>query len=138
MLNNRMEIPCIGNGPGIFKCNSKHRDNKNLIAYIFDKAYHKIYKRNRQKAKYIESIAHAIKIGFYLLDFSAAYGNEHLIKKAIKKSQIERQKLFLTTRVSNQQQKKGNIKEQLFKTLEEYGVDYVDIYMFHWPVTDVI
>ena len=72
-----------------------------------------------------------------LLDYSSAYGNEQLIGKAIKKSGIERKNIFLTTRESNRQQEKGNIREQLFNTLKSYSTDYVDLYMFHWPVTGV-
>jgi diketogulonate reductase-like aldo/keto reductase len=39
--------------------------------------------------------------------------------------------------VSNKRQEKGNIREELFNTLKSYQTDYVDLYMFHWPVTGV-
>ena len=43
----------------------------------------------------------------------------------------------MTTRVSNKEQLNGNIKECLYKQLKGFGTDYVDLFMFHWPVTGV-
>jgi diketogulonate reductase-like aldo/keto reductase len=71
------------------------------------------------------------------LDFSAAYGNEWLIGRAIRDCGIARKNLFLTSRVSNRQQEKGNIRDELFKTLKYYQTEYVDLYMLHWPVTGI-
>jgi diketogulonate reductase-like aldo/keto reductase len=118
-LNNGTKIPVIGNGPGILGYKSK----------IGPKLF--------EERKFINAIAHSLQIGFSLFDYSAAYGNERLIGKAVHKSGIKRENLFLTTRVSNPQQLKGNIREEFFKTLEYYKTDYVDLYMFHWPVTGV-
>jgi len=135
-LNNGVAIPVTGNGPGIFgyaaQCNPDNR-----LGYFVERVCNRLYRRKSAMNQYIDAISHSFQIGFTLLDFSAAYGNEQLIGKAIKKSGVERKKLFLTTRVSNRQQEKGNIREQLFNTLSNYGTDYVDLYMFHWPVTGV-
>jgi methylglyoxal/glyoxal reductase len=137
ILNNGVKIPCIGNGPGIMGYNNELTGRQNSISYFINRAYNKFYKRKKLEITYINSVANAIRIGFYLLDYSAAYGNEKFIGKAIKKSNVERHELFLTTRVSNKQQLNGNIKEQFFKTLENYQTEYIDLYLFHWPVTDV-
>ena len=135
-LNNGVAIPVTGNGPGIFgyaaQCNPDNR-----LGYFVERVCNRLYRRKSAMNQYIDAISHSFQIGFTLLDYSAAYGNEQLIGKAIKKSGVERKKLFLTTRVSNRQQEKGNIREQLFNTLSNYGTDYVDLYMLHWPVTGV-
>jgi diketogulonate reductase-like aldo/keto reductase len=143
-LNNGILIPLIGAGPGILKYPAKYyRANNNgnalerLIIRIYNKLYRIIYGTIYGENKYTGAIVHSLRTGFTLLDFSAAYGNERLIGKAIKRSGIERKNLFLTTRVSNKQQLKGNIREEFFNTLKKYGTDYVDLYMFHWPVTGV-
>jgi diketogulonate reductase-like aldo/keto reductase len=133
ILNNGLSIPVIGNGPGIVGYSLKYNSNNQ----IFRRAYNKLYRHFVKEAQYVNAVVHAFETGFSLLDFSAAYGNEHLIGKAIKKSKIDRKELFLTSRASNQKQLAGNIREQLFKTLEMYGTDHVDLYMFHWPVTGV-
>jgi diketogulonate reductase-like aldo/keto reductase len=136
-LNNGIEIPAIGIGPGILKYSAFNVISNNKIFSLPQRAYNKLHRKIFDERKYINAIINSLQIGFRLLDFSAAYGNEQLIGKAVKKSGIERKSLFLTTRVSNSRQQKGNIREQFFNTLKKYGTDYADLYMFHWPVTDV-
>ena len=136
-LNNGVKIPSIGIGPGSLSYPANKNTTSgtklgNLICRINRKLY-----RMKSTGKFIDAVSHSLQIGFTLLDYSAAYGNEKEIGKAVKKSGIERKNIFLTARVSNSQQKKGNIREQLFSTLKKYGTDYVDLYMFHWPVTGV-
>ena len=136
-LSNNVEMPAIGNGPGIMGYSAKYVQNKSGFLYLSHRVYNKFWGRKRKENKFVEAIEHSFQAGFTLLDYSAAYGNEHLIGKAIKKSGIDRKHFFLTTRVSNKQQLTGNIREQFFKTLKKYQTDYVDLYMFHWPVTGV-
>ncbi len=137
VLSNNVEIPVIGNGPGTLNYSIQYVSNKSGLLYLSQRAYNKFWGRKRKEEKYIDAIVHSFQVGFTLLDYSAAYGNEQLIGKAIKESGIDRKNLFLTTRVSNKQQLTGNIREQFFNTLNNYRTDYVDLYMFHWPVTGV-
>ena len=135
-LSNNVEIPVIGSGPGILGNSTKvfpvYNRYDSLLKRIKKKIRAITYKR-----KYIDGIIHSFKIGYTLLDFSASYGNEQIIGEAIKKSGIDRKDLFLTTRVSSNQIRKGNIKEEFFNTLKYYRTDYVDLYMFHFPVKGV-
>ncbi|MBQ3447578.1 MAG: aldo/keto reductase, partial [Synergistaceae bacterium] len=73
--------------------------------------------------------------GFRLIDYSAAYGDGKLIGRAIRKSGVKREDLILTTRVSNGAQFTGKIEDEFFAQLRNFGTDYADILMFHWPVT---
>ena len=82
------------------------------------------------------SIATAIRSGYRLIDTSAAYGNERIIRRGIRWSRESRENLFIITRVSNKQQWTGDIREALLESLRNLGMDYVDMYMFHWPVPD--
>jgi diketogulonate reductase-like aldo/keto reductase len=136
-LNNGITIPLIGNGPGIIESPAKHRSNDNTLQRSLIRIYNKLHRMIYGENKYIGAVVHSLQTGFALLDFSAAYGDEQLIGKAIKRSGIERCNLFLTTRVSNQQQLKGNIREEFFNTLKNYRTGYVDLYMLHWPVDGV-
>lgn len=129
-LNNGLEIPVIGNGPMIVGYGQKYKYN-NILA----KTFRKFIKNPLIAKDYIDAVANSFQIGFTLLDYSSSYGDGSLIGKAIKKSNVKREDLFLTTRISNDAQRKGNIRECLMQQLQGFGVDYVDMLMFHWPVT---
>ncbi|WP_010254882.1 aldo/keto reductase family protein [Treponema primitia] len=132
-LSNDVKIPVIGNGPGGLR-HSRYDKNDNKLLHLTKRIYNKLDRKIFKEREYINAVCNAFKIGFTLFDYSAAYKNEQLIGKAIQKSGISRSDLFLTTRVTNARQVKGNIREQFLKTLEYYRTDYVDLYMFHWPV----
>jgi diketogulonate reductase-like aldo/keto reductase len=134
-LSNDVEIPVIGNGPGILNYGDSRTISNNKLVSIIQRAHYKLQREVFDERKYIHAVVNSIRVGFTLVDFSAAYGREDLIGKAIRKSGVDRKNLFLTTRVSNHQQQKGNIRGEFFNTLKNYGTDYVDLYMFHWPVT---
>lgn len=133
LLNNGVEIPCIGNGPGILGYTSHVPLSSNLLGKIYNKFYQELV----LKPKYIHAVTHAFQIGFTLLDYSAAYGDGRMIGAAIKKSGVPRSQLFLTTRVSNKDQMSRTIKASLINQLKNFGTDYIDLLMFHWPVTDI-
>ena len=75
-------------------------------------------------------------MGYRMIDYSSAYGNEQLLKKAIKKSGVKREDLYIISRASNNDQYNHRVRESFMKSLHKIGVDYLDLYMFHWPVTD--
>lgn len=127
-LSNGSEIPALCFGPGIMVRGL--RPSKTLIEKI----------KNRIKLRYIEktyynAILHGIKAGIRFIDYSASYGREDLICRAIKECGVDRKEFVLTTRISNQAQFCNNVRDSFFKSLEKYGTDYIDILMFHWPVT---
>ncbi|KAK3315145.1 NADP-dependent oxidoreductase domain-containing protein [Apodospora peruviana] len=73
----------------------------------------------------------AIKAGFYHLDGAESYGNEAELGAAIKKSDVDRTKLFVTTKTSC---RRGETIEQAFsRSLQKLGLDYVDLYLIHSP-----
>lgn len=78
----------------------------------------------------------ALNNGYRMIDTSAYYNNEYLIRRGIRWSKVSREELFIITRASNQQQWSGDIRGALLESLEALGMDYVDLYMFHWPVPD--
>lgn len=107
-LNNGIKIPAIGNGPAGVGYNPQYNpESLSLIKRI----YNKFYYRKHQENQYVNAVAHSFKIGFYLLDYSASYGDGHLIGEAIKRSGVERDKLFLTTRITNYDQVNATIRD---------------------------
>lgn len=137
ILNNGVAIPAIGFGPGIAGYSAKYKKTPaNEIVSLAQRAWNKFVVRPEIYRNYCSAVLSALKNGFELIDYSAAYGNAALIGKAIRKSGISRDRLFLTTRVSNRAQFDGIIEKEFFAQLKNMGTDYVDLFMFHWPVTD--
>lgn len=135
-LNNGVDIPVIGNGPAGLGYSPVMKKQYHGVASFLNKAYQKFIIRPIIRRNYIDAVANSFNIGFTLLDNSASYYNDEYIKEAIKKSCFKREDLFLTSRVSNSAQIKKNVREELFASLKKMGTDYIDLYQFHWPVTD--
>lgn len=128
-------IPPIGFGPGIAGYNPKlQKNHKGIYRYI----HGIIRKCNRYfiYRDYVKAVSHALVLGYRLIDYSSAYGDGKLLHKAIIKSGVKREDLFITTRVSNRAQRDGKVREQFMTFLRNMQLDYVDLLQFHWPVTD--
>lgn len=128
-------FPLIGYGPGIMGKNFKYKMPSTGIMKIVDKALNKLIFQPLEKKKYVDAVSFALQSGYRLLDYSASYGNMDLIGKAIEKSRIGRDQLFITTRVSNQAQFNNSVREEFLRGLKEMKLEYVDLLQFHWPVT---
>lgn len=135
-LKNGEEIKPIGFGPGIMSYPAKTVKERTILGSLLYKVTNKLFYQPIQKKQFVDNIAHGLKIGYRLIDYSAAYGNLDLIGKAITKSGIGRKELFITNRVSNGAQREHKVREEFMQGLKELNVDYVDLLQFHWPVTD--
>lgn len=83
-----------------------------------------------------ECISDALSCGYRFLECAEFYGNESEVGRAITKSGIVREELFLCSKVWTTTIEKGPdaIRAQFEKTLEDLGTDYLDLYLVHWPV----
>jgi 2,5-diketo-D-gluconate reductase A len=79
------------------------------------------------------AVATALEAGYRLIDTAAAYGNEAAVGRAIAASGIPRAELFVTTKVATDDQGFTTTKEAFGRSLERLGLDYVDLYLIHWP-----
>jgi len=132
ILNNGLKVPLIAFGPGMITANFKiHRGS-----HIWDRIIRKVELHLFGNPRYRNGIDAAIKNGFRFVDYSAAYGNEDIVGSVIRKSGIDRNEFVVTTRISNVAQRNHLQKEEFLRSLERFGLDYVDLLMFHWPVTD--
>ena len=80
-----------------------------------------------------ESVSAALEAGYRLLDTASAYGNEAAVGRAIASSGVPREELFVTTKLATADQGYQSSQDALAASLERLGLDYVDLYLIHWP-----
>ena len=80
------------------------------------------------------AVSTALEVGYRHIDTARIYLNEGSVGKAIATSKIDRTKIFLTTKLWNTDQK--DPKQAFEKSLERLNMDYVDLYLMHYPVTE--
>lgn len=88
-----------------------------------------------------KSVRDAIVCGYRHIDCAAVYGNEKAVGEGIKQGMIdanvERDALFLVSKVWNSEQGYEKTKEAFSATCADLGVDYLDLYLIHWPAHDI-
>lgn len=107
-LNNGAEIPLLG--LGVFKA-SPGRETR-------------------------DAVLHALKAGYRHIDTAAMYGNERDVGEAVRESGIPREEVFITTKLWNSDHGYDRALRAFRKSLDNLGMDYVDLYLIHWPVED--
>jgi 2,5-diketo-D-gluconate reductase A len=80
------------------------------------------------------AVTTAIDSGYRLIDTAAVYGNEEGVGRAIAASNVPREELFITTKLWNADHGYDNTLKAFEKSLARLGLDYVDLYLIHWPV----
>ena len=79
------------------------------------------------------AVATALKAGYRLIDTAAAYGNEEAVGRAVAASGVPREDLFITTKLATEDQGFQSAQDAIKGSLERLGLDYVDLYLIHWP-----
>ena len=90
------------------------------------------------KGEVYEVVRKAIEIGYRHFDCAFFYGNEaeigQAIADAIKNGDVKREDLWITSKLWNNRHKKEHIQTAFDITLKDLGLDYLDLYLIHWPV----
>src|SRR5581483_11801864 len=76
----------------------------------------------------------ALETGYRSIDTAAMYRNEDGVGRALAGSGIARDELFVTTKLDNGAHKAGRVEEAVDESLQRLGLDYVDLYLVHWPL----
>lgn len=79
------------------------------------------------------TVKQAIETGYRLIDTAKIYGNEAGVGKAIQDCNIPREDLFITTKLWNSDQGYESTLQAIDESLEKLQLDYVDLYLIHWP-----
>lgn len=107
-LNNGVEIPSVG--LGLWKVTSQKKLNS--------------------------AVESALKSGYTHFDSAQIYGNEAMLGSALKELGVDREKVFITTKIWNDNFWPGDLEESFELSLENLQTDYVDLLLLHFPVTE--
>ncbi|QSE91737.1 aldo/keto reductase [Rhodococcus pseudokoreensis] len=79
------------------------------------------------------TVRHALAAGYRAFDTAPMYGNERSLGRALSDSGVPREELFVTTKVSNEDQGYQSTLDAVEKSVARLGLDYVDLCLIHWP-----
>lgn len=82
-----------------------------------------------------EMVLAALESGYRIIDTAKIYGNEKGVGEAIRESGVPREDLFVTTKLWNEDQGYDRTMKAFEASLEKLGLDYLDLYLIHWPAT---
>jgi alcohol dehydrogenase (NADP+) len=90
------------------------------------------------KGEVYEVVRKAIEIGYRHFDCASFYGNEaeigNAISDAINQGEVKREDLWITSKLWNNRHRKDEIQPAIEATLKDLTLDYLDLYLIHWPV----
>ncbi|MFA7637135.1 MAG: aldo/keto reductase [Monoglobales bacterium] len=81
------------------------------------------------------AVLEAVKAGYRHIDTANAYKNEPSVGKAVRECGISREELFVTTKLWNSKRGYDNAMKAFEKSMELLGLDYIDLYLIHWPAS---
>jgi 2,5-diketo-D-gluconate reductase B len=83
------------------------------------------------------AVEYALELGYRHLDTAQAYGNEREVGRAIARSGVKRDALFLTTKIAPENVAARNVRRSLAGSLDALATDHVDLLLIHWPSATV-
>ncbi len=83
------------------------------------------------------AVLYALETGYRLIDTAEIYGNEESVGKALNKSGVPREEVFITTKLWNSDHGYESAIAACQRSLKRLGLSYIDLYLIHWPVTSL-
>jgi diketogulonate reductase-like aldo/keto reductase len=83
------------------------------------------------------AVSHALKVGYRHIDTAKLYANERDVGLALLKSGIQREEVFITTKLWNSDHGYDATLRAFESSLERLGLEYLDLYLLHWPVEEL-
>ncbi len=81
----------------------------------------------------ISSVQTALSLGYRHIDTAQGYGNEQSVGEAVKRSGLKREDVFITSKLWNSQHGYDKTMSAFDKSLQQLGMDYLDLFLIHWP-----
>ncbi|EEQ33433.1 aldehyde reductase [Microsporum canis CBS 113480] len=81
-----------------------------------------------------KAVLAALQAGYRHIDTAAIYGTEAAVGKAIKKSGVPREEIFITSKLWNNKHKPEDVEKAIDASLKNLGIDHLDLFLMHWPV----
>ena len=81
----------------------------------------------------VDAVRWALEAGYRHIDTAKIYGNEESVGVGMKESSVPREEIFLTTKLWNEDIRRGRTREAFEESLARLGTDYLDLYLIHWP-----
>ena len=81
----------------------------------------------------VQAVSKALALGYRHIDTAEAYENHEEVRAGIARSGVPRKDLFITSKLMHGRYSRRNVIEACDVTLKELGVDYLDLYLIHWP-----
>lgn len=94
-----------------------------------------VFRMEDEKEAY-NSVRKAIELGYRHIDTAMIYGNEEPVGRAIRESGVDREEIFVTTKLWNEDIANNNEQKAFETSLRKLGLDYIDLYLVHWPIKD--
>ena len=85
----------------------------------------------------VNAVVEAVKAGYRHIDTAAVYGNECSVGEGIRQCGIRRSELFVTSKVWNTERGYDKTLRACEKSLSDLGLDYLDLYLIHWPANEM-
>ncbi|WP_221028855.1 aldo/keto reductase [Actomonas aquatica] len=85
-------------------------------------------------AETADAVRQAVKLGYRSIDTAALYGNERGVGEGVRSCGVARDALFVTTKLWNSDMREDRQREAFERSMELLGLDYVDLYLLHWPI----
>lgn len=85
----------------------------------------------------VKAVKTALEVGYRHIDTAQAYGNESEVGRAIKDSEVDREEIFLTTKIWRDGLNEKDLKDSVNKSLKNLGTEYVDLLLIHWPFEEM-
>ena len=81
-----------------------------------------------------EAVERALEIGYRHIDTAEMYGNEREVGEGIRAFGLDRDEVFVTSKLNNGYHRPDDARRAFDRTLAELGFDYVDLFLIHWPL----
>jgi 2,5-diketo-D-gluconate reductase A len=80
------------------------------------------------------AVSKALEVGFRHIDTAEMYKNEQQVGQAIKNSGLNRDDIFITSKLNNSFHKPDDARQAFDETLDKLGIDYINLFLIHWPL----